>query len=138
MGSYYDVKCSECGYEFHAVYGRPGISKKERKVIKAIEDGTRTDELAQVYKTMERPRIEVNSVPFFCKQCRILFNYDATMISGKYGKYDEHIAYCPYCNEISYYPISQRIFFKDQDKPICPCPKCDKFELRITASGIYD
>ena len=53
MGNYYDTKCLDCEYEFHAVYGCSGSSQKESKVIKSIEDGNRTDELALVYKTME-------------------------------------------------------------------------------------
>ena len=39
MGNYYDTKCLDCEYEFHAIYGRPGNSQKENKVVKSIEDG---------------------------------------------------------------------------------------------------
>ena len=107
METYYDAKCLDCEHEFHAVYGRSGSSQKESKVIKSIEDGSRIDEVALVYKTMERPRIEVNSVPFFCKHCRQLFNYDVTLVCGKYGTYEEKIAHCPDCNEISYLRVCE-------------------------------
>jgi hypothetical protein len=138
MATYYDTKCLDCEYEFHSVYGRSGSSQKENKVVKSIEDGNRTDELALVYKTMERPRIEVNSVPFFCKHCRKLFNYDVTFICGKYGTYEEKVAHCPDCNEISYLPIPQTVFMKQEKESCCPCPKCNGSEFVVTKSGIYD
>lgn len=138
MGTYYDAKCLDCEYEFHAVYGRSGSSQKESKVIKSIEDGSRFDELALVYKTMERPRIEVNSVPFFCKHCRKLFNYDVTLVCGKYGTYEEKIAHCPDCNEISYLPIPQTVFMNQERKSCCPCPKCNGSGFVVTKSGIHD
>lgn len=46
MGTFYNAKCQECGYEFQAVYGRGAYSGKENEVMKAFENGTRTDELA--------------------------------------------------------------------------------------------
>lgn len=138
MATYYDTKCLDCEYEFHAVYGRSSSSQKENKVVKSIEYGNRTDELSLVYKTMERPRIEVDSVPFFCKHCRKLFNYDVTLICGKYGTYEEKVAHCPACNETSYLPIPQKVFMKQEKESCCQCPKCNGSEFVVTKSGIYD
>lgn len=138
MGSYYDLKCLSCGYEFHAVYGQAGISWKESKVIKVIETGTRTDELAQVYKIMECPMLKVNSIPFFCKRCQNLFNYDVVCITGKNGIYKEKMAYCPVCAETTDRTVPEETFYKYGDKPHCPCPKCNRYGLTVTSSGIYD
>lgn len=138
MATYYDTKCLDCEYEFHAVYGRSSSSQKENKVVKSIEYGNRTDELSLVYKTMERPRIEVDSVPFFCKHCRKLFNYDVTLICGKYGTYEEKVAHCPECNETSYLPIPQKVFMKQEKESCCQCPKYNGSEFVVTKSGIYD
>lgn len=138
MRSYYNIRCPECGYKFKAIYGRKDQSRKEKKMIQAIETSERNDEVAQIYKIMDKPRIELYSIPFLCRKCRELFNYDVSTISNQYGAYSEKSGCCPVCKETAHLYILEEIFADEEDRYNWACPKCKYKKLTVDESGFLD
>lgn len=146
MGLYFSLKCPGCGYQFDAAYGRGGSEEPQERARKRLESGIRMDEATIVWnalKDLGDVRVEADSQPYVCHDCKELFNYDRVIIHSKEGRFVEEKGVCPTCGKdihpvysIDSYRFKANGEFGHGKCNYC-CPKCSG-HLYVTSGGIYD
>ena len=143
MGAFVDLKCPKSKYEFSALFWNGGSGRPDEEALQRLVSGDRKDEASLVYalmKSLGDVRVEADSKPFACEQCREIFNYYRVIIHGKEGQYIETSAVCPVCG--GKVPSYQGIGLSDLEgkeknthgECLCRCPKCSH-RLRVTGNG---
>ena len=144
MGLFYELSCPKCGYYFEAFYMYGGAETTHIEVKKRLENGSRDDEPAIVYRSMVEQgtvSVEADSRPYWCSSCRSFFNYNRVIIRGQVGKYIEEAGICPTCKKRTWQTIECEKFegkgqYGDGECE-CECPKCQT-NLTVTSAGVAD
>lgn len=156
MGTFYNLKCNNCGYIFEAVYGVGFdgylIASKQKELF---EKGKGEAALQDIYDTLKKyadepdeeglmnePLIELNSMVYECDNCKKFFIHDRISIECRKGIFIENEIPCPECGHNWAKPVEE-----EEIKPVnaeserclsgCWCPRCGA-DLEIENYGLYD